>query len=160
MPFYPEGSHVTGIDFSPGMIARANRRRAKLGKDVELLEMNVLATTFPDQHFDAIVATFLFCVLDEDLQLPALLELCRICKRTGVIRFLEYSYSKDAIRRFVMKLWAPWVQRIYGARFDRNTEQYFPQARLELAEKQFVYQDTIKLMVARKHQRQRLGRHF
>ena len=43
----------------------------------------------------------------------------------------------------------PWVQRIYGARFDRNTEQYIPQAHLELAEKRFVYQDTIKLIVAR-----------
>lgn len=149
LPFYPEGSHVIGIDFSPAMIARANKRRAKLGKDIELLEMNVLATTFPDQHFDAIVATFLFCVLDEDQQLPALCELSRICKPTGVIRFLEYTYSKDSMRRFVMKLWAPWVRWIYGAAFDRQTERYIPEAGLELLEKRFVYRDTIKLMVTR-----------
>jgi ubiquinone/menaquinone biosynthesis C-methylase UbiE len=149
MPFYPEGSHVTGIDFSPAMIARAIKRRAKLGKDIELLEMNVLATTFPDRHFDAIVATFLFCVLDEDQQLPALLELSRICKPTGVIRFLEYTYSKDAFGRFVMRLWAPWVRWIYGAAFDRQTERYIPEAGLELLEKRFVYRDTIKLMVTR-----------
>ncbi|TDJ17937.1 MAG: class I SAM-dependent methyltransferase [Gammaproteobacteria bacterium] len=60
LPFYPEGSRVIGIDSSPGMIARARKRRDELGKDVELREMNVLATAFPDQHFDAIVATFLF----------------------------------------------------------------------------------------------------
>lgn len=149
LPFYPEGSHVIGIDFSPAMIARANKRRAKLGKDIELLEMNVLATTFPDQHFDAIVATFLFCVLDEDQQLPALCELSLICKPTGVIRFLEYTYSKDSMRRFVMKLWAPWVRWIYGAAFDRQTERYIPEAGLELLEKRFVYRDTIKLMVTR-----------
>lgn len=149
MPFYPEGSRVTGIDFSPAMIVRANQRRAKLGKDIELLEMNVLATTFPDQHFDAIVATFLFCVLDEDLQLPALRELSRICKSTGVIRFLEYTYSNDSLRRFVMRLWAPWVRWIYGAGFDRQTERYIPEAGLELLEKRFVYRDTIKLIVTR-----------
>ncbi len=149
MPFYPEGSRVTGIDFSPAMIVRAKQRRAKLGKDIELLEMNVLATTFPDQHFDAIVATFLFCVLDEELQLSALSELSRICKPTGVIRFLEYTYSKDSLRRFVMRLWAPWVRWVYGAGFDRQTERYIPEAGLELLEKRFVYRDTIKLIVTR-----------
>jgi len=148
-PFYPEGSHVTGIDFSPAMIVRANNRRAKLGKNIELLEMNVLATTFPDRHFDAVVSTFLFCVLDEDQQLPALREFSRICKSTGTVRFLEYAYSEDSLRRFVMRLWAPWVRWIYGAAFDRETERYIPEAGLELIEKRFVYRDTIKLIVAR-----------
>ena len=149
LPFYPDGCRVTGIDSSPGMIARARKRRDKHGGDVELLEMNVLATTFPDRHFDAIVATFLFCVLDDELQLPALRELKRICKPGGVIRFLEYSYSSDPFRRFIMKLWAPWVRWVYGAGFDRKTEQYFPQAGLELVEQRFLYRDTIGLIVAR-----------
>ncbi len=85
LPFYPEGSRVTGVDSSPGMIARARERRDKLGKNVELLEMNVLATAFPDRHFDTIVATFLFCVLDDDQQLPALRELECVCRPGGVI---------------------------------------------------------------------------
>ena len=149
LPFYPEGCRAIGIDFSPSMIACARGRRDKLGKDVELLEMNVLDTAFPDRHFDAIVATFLFCVLDDDLQLPALRELERICKADGVIRFLEYEYSSNSYRRFIMRLWAPWVRWIYGASFDRKTEQYLPEAGLELLEKRFLYRDTIKLIVAR-----------
>lgn len=149
MPFYPDRSKVTGIDLSPAMLAQARKRRARLGKDVELLEMNVLATTFPDQHFDAIVATFLFCVLDEDQQLPTLRELARICKPTGELRLLEYTYSNDLVRRFVMRLWAPWVRWLYGAAFDRQTDRYVPQAGLELVETRFLYRDMIKLIVAR-----------
>lgn len=149
MPYYPESCHVTGIDSSPGMIARASRRRDKLGRDVELVEMNVLETTFPDRHFDAIVATFLFCVLDDELQLAALRELNRICNPNGVLRFLDYKYSADPLRRFIMRLWAPWVRWIYGAGFDRNTEQYIPEAGLELLEKRFLYRDTIRLIIAR-----------
>ena len=149
MPFYPDGSHITGIDLSPAMLVRARKRRAKLGKDVELLEMNVLATTFPNQHFDAIVATFLFCVLDEDHQLPALRELARICKPTGVLRFLEYTYSNDPIRQLMMRIWAPWVRWMYGAAFDRQTERYIPQAGLKVVETRFLFKDTIKLIVAR-----------
>lgn len=148
MPFYPEG-RIIGIDISPAMLARARKRRARLGKDVELLEMDVLQTAFPDRHFDAIVATFLFCVLDEEQQLPALAELARICKPTGQIRLLEYSYSKDPRRRFVMRLWAPWVRWAYGAAFDRNTERYVGAAGLEVAARRFLYQDIIELLVLR-----------
>jgi len=149
MAFYPDGSQMTGIDLSPAMLARAERRRARLGKDVELLEMDVLATSFPNQHFDAIVATFLFCVLPDDLQLSALRELARICKPTAELRLLEYTYSSDPIRRFSMRLWAPWVRWMYGAGFDRQTERYLPQAGLNVVETRFLFKDTIKLIVAR-----------
>jgi ubiquinone/menaquinone biosynthesis C-methylase UbiE len=149
MGFYPPGCRVTGIDASPGMLARAARRRVKLGREVALSQMDVLATTFPDRQFDAIVASFLFCVLDAQQQLPALRELARICKPTGQIRLLEYTTSSDPLRRLVMRLWAPWVRWAYGAAFDRETERYLPQAGLEIVETRFLYKDIIKLIVAR-----------
>ena len=64
MPFYPAGAAVVGIDLSPAMLARAARRRERLGTEVGLLEMDVLRTTFPDDTFDAVFASFLFCVLE------------------------------------------------------------------------------------------------
>ncbi len=149
MPFYPESCRVVGIDLSPAMLARAARRRVSLGKDVELQEMDALHTSFPDDCFDAVVATFLFCVLEPDQKAPALRELGRICKPGGQIRILEYAYSQDPLRRLVMRLWAPWVRRLYGAAFDRETERYLPQAGLETIQTRFLYKDTIKLIVAR-----------
>ena len=68
--FYPENTEVTGIDLSKAMLKRAEKRRERLHKRVDLLEMNVLRTTFPNNHFDAVVATFLFCVLEPEDQLP------------------------------------------------------------------------------------------
>lgn len=67
MPYYPAGLRVTGIDLSPSMLARARDRRDRLGLDVELLERDVCDSGFPDGRFDAAVATFLFCVLDDSL---------------------------------------------------------------------------------------------
>ena len=64
-------------------------------------------------------------------------------------RFLEYTYSNDPIRHFMMGLWAPWVRWMYGAAFDRQTERYIPQAGLEVVETRFLFKDTIKLIVAR-----------
>lgn len=149
MPYYPAGLRVTGIDLSPSMLARARDRRDRLGLDVELLERDVCDSGFPDGRFDAAVATFLFCVLDDSLQLPALKELVRIVKPGGEIRMLEYVYSQNPRKRFVMRLWAPWVRLVYGATFDRDTERYVPQAGLEIADERFLFEDIIKLIVAR-----------
>jgi ubiquinone/menaquinone biosynthesis C-methylase UbiE len=149
LPYYPKACRVIGIDLSPAMLARARRRRDRLGAEVELLEMDVLRTSFADNAFDAIVASFLFCVLEPEQQAPALRELGRICKPDGQIRLLEYAYSQDPVQRFVMRLWAPWVRRVYGAAFDRATERYLPEAGLETLETRFLYKDIIKLIVAR-----------
>jgi len=149
MPFYPQGARVVGFDISSGMLRRAAARRESLGIDPPLVLMDVCAAGFPDRTFDAIVATFLFCVLPPDLQLPALRELRRICRSGGEVRILEYAYSQHPVRRFVMHLWAPWVRLAYGAAFDRETERHIPDAGLELVEKRFLYSDIIKLLVAR-----------
>ena len=114
-----------------------------------LLEMDVRSTNFGENDFDGVVATFLFCVLDRDQQLPALAELARICKPDGEIRLLEYAYSADPRRRFVMRLWAPWVEWAYGARFDRDTESYVTGAGLDLVEKRYLFEDVVKMLVLR-----------
>lgn len=147
MPFYPQGAEVTGIDLSPHMLERARRRRQRLGAKVELKEMDATATDFPDAHFDVAVATFLFCVLDESEQLPGLRELRRVVKPTGEIRIVEYAYSQQPVKRFIMRLWAPWVRFAYGAAFDRDTERYVEAAGLEPVENRFVFHDIIKLLV-------------
>ena len=149
MAFYPAAAEVIGIDSSPAMLARAEQRRARLGRAVELHVGDVRATGFPDDHFDAVVATFLFCVLDADRQGPALRELARICKPGGEIRLLDYTLSENPARRFVMGLTAPWVGWLYGAAFDRDTERHIAAAGLELVERRFVYRDVIKLLVIR-----------
>ena len=148
-PFYPANSTVTGIDLSPAMLGRAQRRKEKLGTAVDLQEMNVTALEFADDSFDAIVSTFLFCVLDGEHQQAALEELRRVCRPDGEIHILEYAISEKPGQAWVMKLWAPWVRFAYGAEFDRETEQYLDAAGLELVETRYLYKDIIKLLSLR-----------
>ena len=72
IPFYPRpNSQGHRHRYQPrDAPARAEHRRARLGARVELLERDVRATGFPDRSFDAVVATFLFCVLPQQDQLP------------------------------------------------------------------------------------------
>ena len=149
IPFYPAAAEVTGIDLSPAMLARARRRQAKLGAAAELLEMDVMDLRFAGESFDAIVSTFLFCVLEPGHQQPALEELRRVCRPGGVIQILEYDLSEDPVQRRIMKMLALWVRFAYGAAFDRHTEQYLEAAGLELVAKKYLYRDIIKLLTAR-----------
>jgi ubiquinone/menaquinone biosynthesis C-methylase UbiE len=148
-PFYPPGSAVAGIDISPAMLARAERKRKSATAQVELRQMDVARLDFADRTFDAAVATFLFCVLSEELQVPALRELGRVVKTGGPVRLLEYVRPHRTVRRILTRLWEPWIAWAYGASFDRRTEQHLPEAGLELIEARFVVDDLVRLISAR-----------
>ena len=148
-PFYPSGCEVIGIDLSPAMLARAKRRQATAAASVALREMDVTRLTFPDSFFDAAVATFLFCTLPDEMQVPALRELRRVVRPGGLIRCLEYTRPTGGLRRAMTRVWEPWVHWAYGAGFDRQTEKHVPEAGLQLIESRFVFDELIKLIEAR-----------
>src|SRR5215467_1557291 len=148
-PFYPPGSTVVGIDISPAMLARAERRRKSAVAEVELRQMDVTRLDFPDHTFDGAVATFLFCVLPDQLQVPALKELGRVVKAGRTVRLLEYVRPHQTVRRVLARLWEPWIAWAYGASFDRRTEERVPEASLELVDARFVVDDLVRLISAR-----------
>ena len=148
-PFYPPGSEVVGIDLSPAMLARAERRRRAAAAKMELRPMDVTQLEFPDRSFDAAVATFLFCTLPDQLQVVGMRELGRVVKPGGIIRCLEYTRPSRGLRRLLTRVWEPWVAWAYGAGFDRQTEKHVPQAGLQLFESRFVSDELIKLLGAR-----------
>jgi ubiquinone/menaquinone biosynthesis C-methylase UbiE len=150
MPFYPKGARLAAIDRSARMLERARARQARLGIAVELRQAEVTATGFPDGRFDFVIASFLFCVLPEESQLPALRELARILKVQGEIRLLDYAYSRRPLRRLVMRLWAPWVRFAFGASFERDPARHAAAAGLALLEERFLYKDIIKLVRLRR----------
>jgi ubiquinone/menaquinone biosynthesis C-methylase UbiE len=147
--FYPPEAVVSGVDTSAAMLARASRRCPTLAASGRLYRMDVTSLEFPTGSFDAAVASFLFCVLPDRLQEPALRELGRVVRPGGLIRLLEYVRPRGTIRRVVSRLWQPWMSWAYGASFDRQTEKYVPAAGLELIESRYVVADLIKLLTVR-----------
>ena len=148
-PFYPPGSRVVGVDISPAMLARAKRRTHRSAASIELKEMDVAALHFPDCSFDAAVGIFLFCVLPDAGQVPALRELGRVVKPGGTIRLLNYVRPHGALRRAIARLWQPCVSWAFAASFDRQTEEAITAAGLELLDCRYVVDDLIKLITAR-----------
>jgi ubiquinone/menaquinone biosynthesis C-methylase UbiE len=152
--FYPPAATVSGIDTSPAMLARAYDRCPTLAAGGRLYQMDVTALEFPTGSFDGAVATFLFCVLPDDQQVPALRELGRVVKPGGLIRLLEYVRPRGTFRRILSRIWQPWIAWAYGASFDRHTERCIPDAGLELVESRYVVDDLVKLLTARRSARE------
>jgi ubiquinone/menaquinone biosynthesis C-methylase UbiE len=148
LPYYSQEASVTGIDLSPAMLRRAAKRARHAVCRVELCQED--ATTMesiPSQHFDWVISTFLCCVLPDHLQPLALQQFARILKPGGRFRLLEIVYSKDPRLRWRQNLLARFVERVYGARFDRNTVAHVQRTpELSLTGTWFIKQDTYLLI--------------
>lgn len=147
--FYPPDAEVCGIDTSTAMLARAHDRCPRLAAEGRLHEMDVTRLGFPAASFDAAVSSFLFCVLPDPLQRPALHELGRVVKPGGLIRLMEYVRPKRPLRRMLSYVWQPWMAWAFGAGFDRQTEQHVTGAGLELVDSRYVVDDLMKMLTIR-----------
>jgi ubiquinone/menaquinone biosynthesis C-methylase UbiE len=122
---YPPGVEVQAVDLSEAMLARAQRRARAARCRVTLRRADALDLSHvPDASIDWYIATFLFCVLPDALQPPALAEMARVLVPGGRFRLVEILYSQQPARRRMQQLMAPFVEAVYGARFDRHTLEH------------------------------------
>ncbi len=145
-PYYPSGLQVTAVDFSPGMLERARRRAEREGVQVDLRLMDAQHLEFPDDSFDSVVATFVFCSVPDPVQ--GLRELRRVAKPDGRIFLLEHVRPGGAAGN-VADLLNPLVVRVMGANINRCTVENVERAGLEIERVEDLWRDIVKLIVAR-----------
>jgi ubiquinone/menaquinone biosynthesis C-methylase UbiE len=148
LPYYHPEASVTAIDQSGSMLRRAAKRGRKAVCRLQLCQED--ATTMesiPSGHFDWVISTFLCCVLPDHLQPLAIKQFARVLKPGGRFRLLEIIYSKDPRLRRRQDFFTPFVEKVYGARFDRNTLEHVRQtAGLRLLGTRFLKHDTYLLI--------------
>lgn len=119
MPYWPQGIRISAIDLTPGMVARARRRAAKLGLEAEIVDGDTQFLDFPGDSFDVAVATFVFCSVPDPIL--GLRELARVVRLGGSIFLMEHVRSRDPLTGKLMDLLNPLVVRLMGPNINRDT---------------------------------------
>ena len=147
LSFYPEDTHAVAIDLSPGMLRQARKLADETGAGVDLQEMDVQRLAFPDDAFDSVVTTFVFCSVPDPVK--GFEEIRRVLRPAGRGIFLEHVLSDTPGVRRAMRALNPLVRPVMGANIDRQTRYNIEAAGLTVESETDLWRDIVKLFVVR-----------
>ncbi|AOY76475.1 class I SAM-dependent methyltransferase [Clostridium formicaceticum] len=140
--YYHDNIEVTAIDFSANMLKKAREKAQKLGKQVELREMDAQKMDFPNNSFDYIVATCVFCSVPDPIK--GFQEVRRVLKPGGKVVLIEHVRSEKKVVGLFMDLMNPVTVNLYGANINRRTEENIGLAGFKNVEVINLWKDIVK----------------
>ncbi len=112
-----DNARVTGLDFSPAMLERAEEKRKNKGVNPEFILGDASALPFKTKSFDAVATSFAFRNLTyhNPLKDAFLSEVRRVLKPGGIFVIVESSQPKSKTIRFFRNLYVEiMVGKIVG----------------------------------------------
>src|SRR4051812_40985893 len=126
---YPRDCQVTGIDFSPKMLIKAQDRIARKGvENVRLFEMDATALKFADDSFDIVYAPYVISVVPDPVAVAR--EMRRVCRPGGRIVILNHFRSKSRLGAWLERMIAPFTLYL-GFKSDLDLPAFLVQAELD-----------------------------
>jgi len=145
---YHNSVELLGIDISDKMLEKARKRAKKCQCKIELIQEDAsIMKSVESNQFDWLLSTFMCCVMPDDIQEIAIEQFGRVLKVGGRFRILEMIYSENKKIRKRQEYFAPFVEKVYGARFDRNTLGYLKQSSKLKVTKTFFLKDDVYLLI-------------
>lgn len=140
--YYPDRIELYAIDFSEKMLERARDKASDCHKDVKLIQMDIQKLEFPDNYFDIIVTSYVFCSVPDPVK--GLKELKRVCKKNGKIIMLEHMRTESEPWGKLMDAFN-WVSLYtWGANINRRTIENIAEVGLKIAKVNDLFFDIVK----------------
>jgi SAM-dependent methyltransferase len=98
IPAAREGARVTGLDFSPDLLAVARERAADAMVEVDWIEGDAQEMPFDDARFDRVISTFGHMFAPDHLRTAA--EMRRVCRPAGAIAVACWTADGSMGRMF------------------------------------------------------------
>lgn len=140
---------VTGIDFSPNMLAYAKERLEILPSklSIHLLQMDAQHLTFPDHSFDTVVSTCVFCSVPDPIL--GLREIHRVLKFSGQFLMIEHMLSDNPLLAGMLHVLNPLTVRISGVNVNRRTMENLTTANFHIQHiSRLAWKDIVRKIIA------------
>lgn len=133
LPHYPPEAEVTGIDFSPAMLAIARKRAAELGRHADLHTGSAELLAFPDAAFDTVVCTFALCAIPDERR--AVAEMVRVLNPGGRLLLADHIVADNPLVRVAQRAVEWYSVPRHGEHFRRRPFQLVLAAGLRVDER-------------------------
>ncbi len=149
MPYYPKNIEIIGIDFSKGMLQKAEKKKNILSLDsIALLEMDIEKLAFNDNFFDTVVSTFVFCTVPNPIR--GLQEVYRVLKPGGKAVFLEHMKSSRTTLNIPLYVMNVFSKALVGTSIIRETQRNIEKSGFMIGEVENVCLDIVRLIIGEK----------
>jgi ubiquinone/menaquinone biosynthesis C-methylase UbiE len=132
LDLYPPGvEELVLLEPDPHMAKRLRERTMASARDTVVSEAPAERLPFPDDSFDAVVSTLVFCTVPDPA--AALEEVARVLKPGGRLLFLEHVRAEDpGLARWQDRLEKPWRFLGDGCHCNRDTVATIESSQLRL----------------------------
>jgi ubiquinone/menaquinone biosynthesis C-methylase UbiE len=143
---YPREARVIATEFNEESIALAQPRS---NSHARLAAADIEHLAFPDNMFDAVTATLVFCSVERPV--VGFQEVRRVLKPGGQLHLIEHVRSHHGwLGRLQDRLNARWMVWAEGCNLNRDTETNVQLAGFDVFSVHVNYLGLIKTMIARK----------
>ncbi|GII31601.1 class I SAM-dependent methyltransferase [Planotetraspora mira] len=115
---YSGDVRLTGVEWSPSMLAMARDRARDLGRPVDLKQGDARDLDFPDGRFDTVVCTFALCGISDEG--AALIEMARVLRPGGLLLLADHVESSAWPIRALQVLVDAFSVPLYGEHYRRR----------------------------------------
>nr|WP_237710151.1 class I SAM-dependent methyltransferase [Pyrococcus sp. ST04] len=148
LKYYPKNIELYAVDGSIKMLEIAKKKAESLGINVNFFHADVENLPFPDNVFDYVVSSFVFCTVPNPER--GMLEIKRVLKPGGRAIFLEHTLSDSkAINNLLLRPLEFLLKPLLDDETTRKTHELVRKF-FEVEKEEKHYKGVVRLIIGRK----------
>jgi ubiquinone/menaquinone biosynthesis C-methylase UbiE len=148
LSFYPVGTRLTGVDWSPAMLGIARQRAAALGREADLRQGDAQVLDFPDESYDTVLCALGLCAIPDDRR--AVSEMARVLRPGGRLLLVDHVAASASALRGVQWLYERITIPLAGEHFRRRPAVYLTELGFLIEESERFKLGVVERVCARK----------